>query len=417
MAQETTPAANAPASGAPEQITVETRRSREITRGNLSKELESALVTKEGVHPLDNVAELVRTRIAPASDPVNGGVWDKHCYGFYTPDDNTTPKVVVYVKLVRLPETNGKIENSDLPGNISEILKRPVQLIQNPNAAIFYTITNISKNKAERADGQVSPKDGKAPSELPMQGNQDNPAKNSVSPAEQLIKEVAGDLKKNNGIKCFSTLSPLRVGIVSDRTNSTDTSSEPAEQEIPGFSKWLSEFLKEAKDKPIEEAKDKPLLTKEEKKLLSEAMLWRSYEKLTDKEHEAIEPLIKHLAFHYITQEKAVGGKNPNDPKDNVAKFHLGNGAEVANIHYITPKAGATLSDKEGAYGLMVNYRYDLDKVEDRKAAFKNSGTIAVDPVLAETYKQYNEQRNLPKTTIQELEELCLSERLDTRAR
>ena len=362
---------------------------KEITRERLSETLGAALVAKEAVHPLSGVEELVNTRIAPD----DGWVWDKHCYGWYTPEDKTTPKVVVYVKLLHLTEKDGKIENSALPGNIQDILEEDVRRIEKPNAAIFYTITNISKQDNQKP---VAPNRERPSSEQPKTDTQDPPQKpvapgeKPESPGEKLIKAVATHLQ-SQGIKCFSTLSPLRSGIVPDDT-SNDKAQESTKSRISGFSKWLSEFLTKEENTPV--------LTEEERKFLSEAMQGGSYDKLTKKEHKAVAPLMKRLAYHYITNVKDVGGKNPKDPKDFVARFHLGNGAEVANIHYITPRKGATPSDKEGAYGIMVNYRYDLDKIDARKEAYKKRWEIAVDPKLERDYQKYIAQLKTPRVKV-----------------
>ena len=76
------------------------------------------------------------------------------------------------------------------------------------------------------------------------------------------------------------------------------------------------------------------------------------------------------LAAQYLTQAKRSSGQ----PLDPVARFHLGNGAELHNIH-----AAADTSDKGLAQsgGAMVNYLYDLARTERQHEAFATSGTIA----------------------------------------
>ena len=61
-------------------------------------------------------------------------------------------------------------------------------------------------------------------------------------------------------------------------------------------------------------------------------------------------------------------------PLDPVARFHLGNGARVEHIHW-----GADPSAKGArqSYGLMVNYLYDLDKL-DRHRAMLAAGKVAM---------------------------------------
>jgi malonyl-CoA decarboxylase len=76
------------------------------------------------------------------------------------------------------------------------------------------------------------------------------------------------------------------------------------------------------------------------------------------------------LAAHYLTVEKAGGGR----PRDPVARFHLGNGALVHQIH-----AGADTSRNgmSQSGGVMVNYLYDLNRVSDNHEAFVSKGLVA----------------------------------------
>ncbi|MEP3427432.1 MAG: malonyl-CoA decarboxylase [Roseibium sp.] len=65
---------------------------------------------------------------------------------------------------------------------------------------------------------------------------------------------------------------------------------------------------------------------------------------------------LKTLAAHYLLSAKQENGR----PLDPVARFHLGNGAQIHAVH-----ARADLSDKglDQSGGVMVNYLYDLNKV------------------------------------------------------
>jgi len=75
------------------------------------------------------------------------------------------------------------------------------------------------------------------------------------------------------------------------------------------------------------------------------------------------------LAARYLLQEKR--GDQPLDP---VARFHLGNGAELLAAHW-----QGDLSDKglDQSFGIMVNYLYRLDKIEQNHEAYQASGQIA----------------------------------------
>ncbi|MDJ0858545.1 MAG: malonyl-CoA decarboxylase [Dinoroseobacter sp.] len=76
------------------------------------------------------------------------------------------------------------------------------------------------------------------------------------------------------------------------------------------------------------------------------------------------------LAAHYLAAEKARAGR----PRDPVARFHLGNGALIHQVH-----AAADLSENglRQSGGVMVNYLYDLDRVSDNHEAFVSSGAVA----------------------------------------
>ena len=130
-----------------------------------------------------------------------------------------------------------------------------------------------------------------------------------------LIKQVANDLNLElQNLKKFVTLSP-----------------------VPGFRKWIK--TKHPKfDKTIEKQK-KP-----------EQML-KIYDSMME------------LTSNYFLNSDRFDGM-PNDP---VARFHLGNGASLEQINYLGDIStnGFNLSG-----GLMVNYLYDLDKVEQNHEFF-----------------------------------------------
>ncbi|MEW9920929.1 malonyl-CoA decarboxylase [Marimonas sp. MJW-29] len=80
---------------------------------------------------------------------------------------------------------------------------------------------------------------------------------------------------------------------------------------------------------------------------------------------------LKALAAHYLTSAK----RPDNLPLDPVARFHLGNGAEVYRVH-----AGADTSDKglRESHGVMVNYLYDLERVSQNHERFASAQEVAM---------------------------------------
>ena len=54
-------------------------------------------------------------------------------------------------------------------------------------------------------------------------------------------------------------------------------------------------------------------------------------------------------------------------PLDSVARFHLGNGARLERLDWLGDTSERAL---EQSYGLMVNYLYDLDYIEQNHEAY-----------------------------------------------
>lgn len=127
-----------------------------------------------------------------------------------------------------------------------------------------------------------------------------------------LIKQVAADLRAElPGLRVFSTLSP-----------------------VPGLARWT-----EAQGLNAETLAADPDL------------------------------LLRATADFLLTAKDHAG--RPLDP---VARFHLGNGAE---LHRLNPRADLSNKGLAQSHGMMVNYLYDLDQVETRHEAYAATGDIA----------------------------------------
>jgi malonyl-CoA decarboxylase len=149
-----------------------------------------------------------------------------------------------------------------------------------------------------------------------------------------LIKQVVLELQHElPQLKNFATLSPM-----------------------PGFMKWLQK----------ERKSDSEWLTTEDKLTLTllDTQAWHEQAN----ESESLKALLMKLGTHYLSNEK--NGSLPLDP---VARFHLGNGASIGQLNWLgdTSEKGV----KQSA-GLLVNYLYRLDKVEENHEAFVNSGEV-----------------------------------------
>lgn len=158
------------------------------------------------------------------------------------------------------------------------------------------------------------------------------PGLKQISFGNFLIKQVVQELQAEfPSIKQFVTLSP-----------------------IPGFSRWL-------KKEPRRESEELQALKAEVGALIPQ-------HKPDVALYEDNADAIKQLVFNYLTQAKK--DKYPADP---VARFHLGNGAMIHQIHTL-----ADLSEKglQQSCGTMVNYLYDLRYIERNHEKYVTEGEI-----------------------------------------
>ena len=174
-----------------------------------------------------------------------------------------------------------------------------------------------------------------------------------VSFGDSLIKRVVDTLKGEfPKLKVFATLSP-----------------------IPGFRAWLSRnaaaILRTLDDKTraaLGRALDAQPPAAEQ--LLAAA---ENASQLDGK--SPVRKMLLQCAAHYLA--RAMTDDRPHDP---VARFHLGNGARVDRLNW-----GADLSPKghKQSFGLMVNYLYDLKRL-DRHRAQLARGKIPVSAEIAD---------------------------------
>ena len=80
---------------------------------------------------------------------------------------------------------------------------------------------------------------------------------------------------------------------------------------------------------------------------------------------------LRALAAHYLAEAKRPDGM----PLDPVARFHLGNGAQLHDVHL---NADTSPNGIRQSYGVMVNYHYDLKKVAENHERFATSQVVAM---------------------------------------
>ncbi len=151
-----------------------------------------------------------------------------------------------------------------------------------------------------------------------------------------LIKQVVEELGRElPGLSTFVTLSP-----------------------VPGFARWLAG-----------ERKERPgaLFAAEERRALEalDAPGWPG-----DAERaQALRPLLTAAAAHYLLRARTADGR----PLDPVARFHLGNGARLERINWLSDRSPKGLRQ---SHGLMVNYLYDPRHIERNHEALVEDGEV-----------------------------------------
>lgn len=79
--------------------------------------------------------------------------------------------------------------------------------------------------------------------------------------------------------------------------------------------------------------------------------------------------LSNQLAATYYLEAK----RKDNSPVDPVARFHLGNGASLDRIN---PQANISAAGIKSSAAMMVNYRYDLARIEENHEAYAANRTV-----------------------------------------
>src|SRR5712664_3085277 len=147
-----------------------------------------------------------------------------------------------------------------------------------------------------------------------------------------LIKQVVEELKAEfPQLKRFSTLSP-----------------------VPGFRRWLMQRLADGS------GPDAALVPE-----LERDGWWHDLA-----QSEKLRAPLLRLCARYLT-------RRPSIRIDPVARFHLGNGARLERINWLGNSAPRGIQE---SFGIMVNYLYDRDAINDNHEAFVRDGTVVRSP-------------------------------------
>ena len=240
---------------------------------------------------------------------------DRRVFGFFHNKMPLEPLIFVQVAFTK-----------GLADNVQELLdeSKPVLPLPEADTAIFYSISNAQKGLA------------------------------GISFGNFLIKRVAATLGAElPQIKTYATLSP-----------------------VPGFRAWLDPKLSSTLDQNMLSLEEQRLVLKlpaaAGKKGANEALLATLNQKGWQDDAvsaETLRPILLRLLAQYLVAEKK--GKRALDP---VAHFHLSNGAQLRQLNWLGDTSPKGL--KQSA-GLMVNYYYQLNSIDDNHEAYVTGGEVA----------------------------------------
>ena len=181
-----------------------------------------------------------------------------------------------------------------------------------------------------------------------------------ISFGDFLIKRVVDSLAAElPHIKTYATLSP-----------------------IPGFCSWL--------DKRFAEEGEELLIPAEKKALLQlptdlsglglAALMAQSRWVEDETLAQALRAPLLRLAARYLLTEKAPNGR----ALDPVAHFHLTNGARLERLNW---RADLSPKGMQQSAGIMINYLYRLQEIEENHEAYTGEGRVAASGTLTRLVK------------------------------
>ncbi len=251
---------------------------------------------------------------------------DRRCYAFFHPRMPDEPLIFVEVALVQ-----------GIADSVQRLLdqKAPVLDPAKADTAVFYSINNCQRG----LDG--------------------------ISFGNFLIKRVVGLLADEfRNIKTFCTLSP-----------------------IPGFQRWLDAVLT-GEDSPLTDEERKTLrgiagllpetvpAEASEEEILR-ALVARRGVLRVEEAQRALEPILARLCARYLVREDAPG--RAGRARDPVAHFHLSNGARTEKLNW---RADTSENGHRQSVGMMVNYLYDPERIEENHELYVGEGRRAVSTAL-----------------------------------
>ena len=264
----------------------------------------------------------------------------RRCFAFFHPSLPGEPLVFVHVAL--LPSIAQSMNEIDL---LTDDVR---DTVTQRSCAIFYSINSTQKGLS------------------------------GVELGTLLIKNVCRMLKRDiPEIDTFSTLSP-----------------------IPGFRKWMEQKLIHNKTTFV----DPSLFTNMEREELTKLFKCQTEDmghalislfdnniwtegKFKQEEEEVLKGVLMGLAARYVAEEKHRG-----KPLCPVARFHCKNGAEIFRLNW---KADLSRQGMQRSAGIMVNYLYRLDSIQENHIKYELYDSIKINDSVMKLIYHHHLKSNL----------------------
>lgn len=283
------------------------------------------IVAYEAVHPISNLLDLKRRL----------GI-GRRCFGYLHPAIPGEPLIFIEVALLK-----------DVAQTIQEVLWDSPPISENEaTCALFYSISSTQPGLA------------------------------GINLGKFLIKRVVTQVKREMPhISIFATLSPIpgfMPWLLSKLASQTvlaegDNLSQP---QVEGSSSTFYEnILKPGEEEALMSLPKDIATGKNGMDVMFNLLTSSSYKWIHSPELlSALKPPLMRLCARFLLQEKKRG-----KALDSVANFHLQNGAMVERINWMADRSEKGLSQSGG---IMVNYVYRLDHIEEYAHSYFSNGEI-----------------------------------------
>ena len=276
----------------------------------------SYMAEHEAVHPVSSLEEFVRQRLGP----------QKRVFALFHRLTSQTPLAVLHASL-----------QPTIPASMKEIHTDGPKTV-----ATFYSISNIQ------------------------------PGLEGIGLGERLIRAAVRRMlqERDTNIRIFVTLSPIpRFREWLEQKVDTETDTDVLSNcLVPSDVRYLCDIWQCDPDQVLSRLIHALQAQEEPEQLELDG------EPLTAIFHRSL----ARLAAHYLVHEKQKASSNTinkRKPLNTVARFHVHNGAQVYRIN-----AAADLSSTgwESSFGVMVNYRYDLDALQHNQERYEADFSLAI---------------------------------------